>query len=123
MGNGKISNQLAQVDYFPSEKDGKITCERRYYISSLSNNAEILAEAIRGHWGIENQLNWVLDVQFQEDNSRIRTDNAPENLAVIRQIALNLLNQEKNVKTGIKNKRKRAGWNNDYLLKVLFSSQ
>ena len=50
------------VDYFRSEKDGKITCERRYYISSLPNNSELLAEAIRGHWGIENQLNWVLDV-------------------------------------------------------------
>ncbi|MGD1699696.1 ISAs1 family transposase [Dapis sp. BLCC M229] len=87
-----------------------------------TNNAELLAEAIRGHWGIENQLNWVLDVQFQEDDSRIRTDNSPENLAVIRQIALNLLTSEKTVKTGIKNKRKRAGWNNDYLLKILFSS-
>ena len=63
-----------------------------------------MAEAIRGHWGIENKLNWVLDVQFQEDNSRIRTDNTPENLPVIRQIALNLLNQEKSVKTGMKNK-------------------
>ena len=62
------------------------------------------------------------DVQFQEDDSRIRKDNSPENLAVIRQIALNLLNQEKTIKTGIKNKRKRAGWNNNYLLKVLFSS-
>ena len=92
-----------------------------YYISNLDNNAEVLAEAIRGHWGIENQLNWVLDVQFQEDDSRIRKDNAPENFAIIRQIALNLLNQEKTVKTGIKNKRNRAGWNNNYLLKVLFS--
>ena len=122
MENGKISNHLAQVDYFRSEKDGKRTCERRYYISSWSNNAELLAEAIRGHWGIEHQLNCVLDVQFQEDNSRIRKDNYPENLAVIRQIALNLFNQEKTVKTGIKNKRKRAEWNNNYLLKVWFSS-
>ncbi|GGA53427.1 hypothetical protein CYANOKiyG1_73480 [Okeania sp. KiyG1] len=52
MGNGKILNQLARVDYFRSEKDGKITCERRYYISSLDNNAELLSEAIRGHWRI-----------------------------------------------------------------------
>ena len=122
-GEWKNLKSIGFVDYFRSEKDGKITCERRYYISSLSNNAELLAEAIRGHWGIENQLNWVLDVQFQEDDSRIRKDNAPENLAIIRQIALNLLNQEKTIKTGIKNKRKRAGWNNNYLLKILLGSQ
>ena len=64
----------------------------------------------RGHWGIENQLHWVIDVQFNEDDSRIRKDNAPENLAIIRQIALNLLKQEKTAKNGVKNKRKRAGW-------------
>ncbi|MCL2928465.1 MAG: ISAs1 family transposase [Trichodesmium sp. MAG_R01] len=91
------------------KKMEKLLGIRRYYISSLDNNAELLAEAIRGYWGIENQLNWVLDVQFQKDNSRIRTNNAPENLAVIRQIAGNLLNQEKTVKTGIKNKLKRDG--------------
>ena len=97
----------------------KTSFERRYYISSLTNNAELLAKAIRRHWGIENQLHWVLDVQFNEDDSRIRKDNAPENLAIIRQIALNLLKQEKTAKNGVKNKRKRAGWDNDYLLKVL----
>ncbi|MGD1806841.1 ISAs1 family transposase [Dapis sp. BLCC M126] len=89
----KNLKSIGFVDYFRFEKDGKRTCERRDYISSLSNNAELLAEAICGHWGIENQLNWVLYVQFQEDNSRIRKDNSPENLAVIRQTALNLLNQ------------------------------
>ena len=121
LGNEKISNQLASSITFALKKMGKSLEIRRYYISNLDNNAEVLAEAIRGHWGIENQLNWVLDVQFQEDDSRIRKDNAPENFAIIRQIALNLLNQEKTVKTGIKNKRNRAGWNNNYLLKVLFS--
>nr|WP_293111019.1 ISAs1 family transposase [Okeania sp. SIO2F4] len=102
-GEWKNLKSIGFVDDFRSEKDGKITCERRYFISSLSNHAEILAEAIRGHWGIENQLNWVLDVQFQEHDSLIRTDNAPENLTVIRQIALNLLTREKTVKTGITN--------------------
>jgi len=87
LGEWKNLKSIGFVDYFRFEKDEEITCERRYYISSLDNNAELLAEAIRGHWGIENQLNWVLDVQFQEDDSRIRKDNAPENLAVIRQIA------------------------------------
>ncbi len=71
------------------------------------------------HWNIENQLHWVLDVQFSEDDSRIRKDNAPQNLSLIRQVALNLLNQDKSIKAGIKTNRKRAGWDNSYLLKVL----
>ncbi len=112
-------NSIGLVDYLREEKDGETSKERRYYISSLTNNAELLAKAIRKHWGIENQLHWVLDLQFNEDDSRIRKDNAPENLAIIRQIALNLLKQEKTAKNGVKNKRKRAGWDNDYLLKVL----
>ncbi|BAZ69381.1 transposase ISAs1 family protein [Fischerella sp. NIES-4106] len=67
----------------------------------------------------ENQLNWVLDIAFDEDESRIRKDNAPENFAVLRQIALNLLNQEKTLKKGVKRKRNKAGWDNDYLEKIL----
>ncbi len=69
--------------------------------------------------GRENQLHWVLDVEFNEDDSRVRKDYAPENLAIIRHIALNLLKQDKSVKGSIKSKRNRAGWDNDYLLKVL----
>ncbi|MGB5595193.1 MAG: ISAs1 family transposase, partial [Crocosphaera sp.] len=71
---------------------------------------------------IENQLHWVLDVAFNEDDSRIRKDNAPENLAIIRHIALNLLKQDKTLKGSIKNKRKVAGWDNDYLLSLLIKS-
>ena len=82
-------------------------------------DARQLLRAIRGHWGIENSLHWVLDIAFREDDSRVRKDNAPENLAVLRHIALNLLKQEKSLKVGIKAKRKRAGWDNDYLMKVL----
>jgi hypothetical protein len=78
---------------------------------------------VRSHWGIENQLHWVLDVAFSEDNCRIRKDNAPQNLAVIRQIALNLLGRETSLKVGVKNKQFRAAMDNDYLLKVLTTSE
>lgn len=97
----------------------KTTLETRYFISSLPNNAELLAQSVRTHWNIENKLHWVLDVQFNEDSSRIRKDNAPHNLAIIRHIALNLLNQDKTVKAGVKRKRNKAGWDNEYLEKIL----
>jgi predicted transposase YbfD/YdcC len=97
----------------------KTTFETRYFISSLSNNSELLTQSIRSHWTIENQLHWVLDVQFNEDDSRIRNGNAPQNLAIIRHIALNLLNQEKTLKAGVKRKRNKAGWDDEYLEKVL----
>ena len=96
-----------------------VSVESRYYISSLKCEARQLLSAIRGHWGIENSLHWVLDIAFREDDSRVRKDNAPENLAMIRHIALNLLKQEKSLKVGVKAKRKRAGWDNEYLMKVL----
>lgn len=110
---------IGMAEYMRVEKSGKVSLERRYYISSLSLKAKELAQIIRGHWNIENQLHWVLDVQFNEDDSRIRKGHAPENLAVVRHLALNLLNQEKIVKNGLKKKRKRAGWDDDYLLKVI----
>jgi predicted transposase YbfD/YdcC len=112
-------NSIGMAEYMRVEKNGKTSLERRYYLSSLSLKAQELAHIVRKHWTIENQLHWVLDVQFDKDDLRIRKGNAPENLAIIRQIALNLLSQEKTVKTGIKSKRKKAGWDNDYLLKVL----
>ncbi len=97
----------------------KTTLETRYFISNLPNNAELLAQSVRTHWNIENKLHWVLDVQFNEDSSRIRKDNAPQNFAIIRHIALNLLNQDKTVKAGVKRKRNKAGWDNEYLEKIL----
>jgi predicted transposase YbfD/YdcC len=74
---------------------------------------------VRAHWGIENGLHWVLDIGFREDESRVRKDHAPENMAVLRHIALNLLKQEQTAKLGIKAKRLKAAWDQDYLLKVL----
>jgi predicted transposase YbfD/YdcC len=85
----------------------------------LPGDAEQLLWAIRTHWGIENSLHWVLDIAFREDESRIRTGHGPENLATIRPAALNLLRQETTSKGGVKARRLRAGWDEDYLLKVL----
>ncbi|MEL4898034.1 ISAs1 family transposase, partial [Crocosphaera sp. Alani8] len=75
--------------------------------------------AARSHWSIENNLHWVLDVSFSEDDCPVYKDNAPENLARLRQISLNLLSQEKTTKIGVKNKRLKAAWDNKYLAKVL----
>lgn len=97
----------------------KTSIETRYYISSLPNDAQKQGESVRSHWKIENYLHWVLDVGFREDDCRIRKDNAPQKFARIRHISLNLLNQEKTSKTGAKNKRLRAGWDDGYLTKIL----
>jgi predicted transposase YbfD/YdcC len=91
----------------------------RYYISSLPSHAERILEVARKHWSIENQLHWVLDVALNEDHSRVRKDQAPENLAVLRHIAVNLLKQEKSVKVGVHAKQLKAALREDYLLKVL----
>ena len=112
---------LSSVAMVESERrvDGETTVESRFYISSLPNDAQRLLAATRGHWSIENSLHWVLDISFREDESRVREGNAPENLAVIRHMALNLLKRDRTVKASIKGKRKRAGWDNDFLLAVI----
>lgn len=95
------------------------TSEWRYYLSSLPLGVERLAEAVRGHWGVENSLHWVLDVQMGEDRSRARTGHAAENLATLRRWALNLLRQDKTRRRGIRGKQLNAAWNHDYLLRLL----
>ena len=111
---------IGMVEYESIVKaTGEIAVERRFFISSLKSDAKALGEAVRMHWGIENGLHWCLDVGFNEDACQVRKDYAPQNLAVIRQIALNLLKQEKSAKTGIKTKRLMAGWDHTYLAKLL----
>ncbi len=93
--------------------------ETRHFISSLGLNAKEFGRAVRQHWGIENSLHWVLDIAFREDECRIRKGNAAENFGMLRHIALNLLRNDKLTKAGISAKRKKAGWDNDYLLEIL----
>lgn len=98
----------------------KVEKERRYYISSLDGeDAQTLAEAIRMHWGVENPLHWILDVGFNEDQSRVRKDHRAENLSRLRRIALNKLQMENSKKRSIRAKRLKAGWDHDYLLQLL----
>lgn len=91
----------------------------RYFISSLPADAKHLLATVRAHWQVENSLHWVLDMAFREDESRVRKDHAPQNFAVIRQFALNLLKRETSLKVGISAKRKRAGWDETYLARLL----
>jgi len=97
----------------------KTTVETRYYISSLNLDAKKFGESVRSHWGIENSLHWILDVALNEDDCRIRKDNAPQNFAVLRHIAVNLLGKEKSKKLGIKNKQFLAAMDDKYLAKIL----
>jgi predicted transposase YbfD/YdcC len=139
-GHGRIETRryttVAHVDWFEDkhqwakltsfgmveserEIDGKVTRETRYYISSLPGDAERFGAAARGHWAVENSLHWSLDIAFREDDSRVRSGNAPANLATIRRLALSLIKQDPHRKIGVKASRKRAGWDLDYLKKLL----
>jgi predicted transposase YbfD/YdcC len=112
---------LKSVVFIESERfiGDELSVETRYYLSSLPNDAELLNGAIRSHWGVENSLHWVLDVTFDEDRSRIRKENAPENFGLLRRLALCLLKKETTSKRSIKGKRMRAAWDDGYLLRVL----
>ena len=100
------------------EVGGKTSTQVRYFISSLPSDVEHFAKAIRGHWGIENRLHWVLDVTFRDDDSRVRKDQAPKNFAVLKHAAMNLLNKAK-TKKSLRVMRKKAGWNNKFLTEIL----
>jgi predicted transposase YbfD/YdcC len=98
----------------------KATEETRYFISSLgANDPKRLERVVRAHWAIENNLHWVLDIAFDEDSDRTRKGHSAANLAVIRHIALNPIKAEKTSKLGVKIKRLKAGWDNDYLLRLI----
>jgi predicted transposase YbfD/YdcC len=101
------------------ERPNAVETEARFYLTSLPADAPLFAKAVRGHWHIENCLHWVLDVSFREDECRIRKAQGPQNFAVLRHIALNLLRREPHHKRGLKARRKRAGWDHQYLLQVL----
>jgi predicted transposase YbfD/YdcC len=99
---------------------GKTSTEHRYYISSCKSiSAQSALQAARKHWGIENELHWVLDVVFREDDCRVRAGNAAENFAVMRHLSLNLLKSVKNTKLSIKLRRMSAAWDQEFLMRVL----
>ena len=99
--------------------EGVESIECRYYIGSFVGTAQEYLGAIRGHWGIENSLHWVLDVVFREDESRHHAGHSGENLGLLRRLAISLLKQEESSKDSLKTKRLRCGWDDEYLAKVL----
>ena len=100
-------------------ENGDSATQTRYYISSLPNDARKLLNGVRTHWGIENSVHWVLDAAFGEDSNRARVGNSAENFSILRRMALNMLRGETTLKVGVAAKRNRAGWDGEYLLKVI----
>ena len=99
---------------------GRVTTERRYFVSSIGGtDAARLADAVRGHWSVENRLHWQLDVSFREDERRIRTGHGAQNYSRLCRLALNLLRRDQTVKIGVHGKRLKAGWDEHYLLRLL----
>ena len=112
---------IARIDSLRQVKGKTSELEQRYYISSRNLAPSALAEAVRSHWAIENQLHWVLDVTMREDASTIRKDNAPENLSLLKKIVLNILRTDTSgrKKTSLRLRRKRAAWNDDLRAQLL----
>ena len=113
---GLRSIGMVEREYWQNDKQ---VIEQRYFINSFKADANVFASAVRGHWGIENQLHWCLDVTFREDKSRIRKGNAPANMTTLRHICLNLF-QKQGEKLSVNKKRQRSAWNDDFRAKVLF---
>lgn len=105
---------IGMVERETERADGNTDRERRSYLCSARLDAQTFARAVRAHWGIENRLHWVLDVVFRDDLARLRSGHGPANMAVVKHMALNLLQQAKPT-TSLKNRRKLAGWSTDYL--------
>lgn len=112
---------LASIAMVESERriGKKVSTETRYFLSSLTGSARQLAQAVRAHWGIETSLHWVLDVTLNEDQSRVRKNRAPENLAALRRLALNLIRKAKASKASVRASIKRAGWDHSFLEAIL----
>jgi predicted transposase YbfD/YdcC len=105
-----------------AHQQAEVTSDYRFYLSSLVRSAQEFASLIRQHWDIENKLHWCLDVTFNEDHSRIRKDNAPENMAALRRLALNLLRQNRSKSISLRQKRLLCSLDEDYLLQVIFGA-
>src|ERR671920_384034 len=98
---------------------GKVEAEIRYFLTSCGDDPAVLVRAIRRHCSIENALHWVLDVTFREDDSRVRNRTAARNLALLRKIALNLVSRDRSGRSSLRGRRKRAAWNDDYMLRII----
>ena len=120
----KLWEGLKIIGMVESERtvNDQTTIEYRYYIGSIENNAQLFGKSVRDHWGVENKLHWRLDMGFREDESRIRKGHSAENFAVMRHFAINLLKQDKLTKLGVKNKRLKAGWDDEYRASLLLSA-
>jgi predicted transposase YbfD/YdcC len=116
----KAMNMIGMVES-TRESDGKVSRETRFFIGSIGTGVADFARAVRGHWGVENDLHWGLDVALREDDCRVRETQARENLAVLRHIAMSRLKND-STKLGIKTKRLKAGWDDAYLEKLLFEA-
>jgi predicted transposase YbfD/YdcC len=100
---------------------GKAEAEIRYFLASGDDDPAVLVRAVRRHWGVENALHWVLDVTFREDDSRVRDRTAARNLALVRKIALNLVAADRGSRASLRGRRKKAAWNDDYMLQIITS--
>jgi predicted transposase YbfD/YdcC len=97
----------------------KVESEIRYFLSSCPDSPAVLGQAVRTHWAVENALHWVLDVTYREDDSRVRDRTAARNLALLRKVALNIISRDKTTKASMRAKRKKAAWNDAYMLQLL----